>query len=123
MICGDTPFYSSNMDQTALFKNICRGKFRYPKGFTEDAKSIISKILVVRPSRRLGCLAGGHADIINEKWFNDIDFKKLLEKELPAPWVPKIKDPFDTKNFDDWSCMAKDFDHCKAVGKRENEFF
>ena len=29
-----------------------------------------------------------------------MDFEKLLKRELPAPWVPQLKDDFDSSNFD-----------------------
>ena len=36
------------------------------------------------------------------QWFDEIDFGKLVDKKLPAPWVPPIKDPLDASNFDDY---------------------
>ena len=30
-------------------------------------------------------------------------FKELEKRKLPMPYVPTIKDPFDTSNFDEYS--------------------
>ena len=38
----------------------------------------------------------GHA------FFKQIDWNKLVRKELKAPYVPKIKSSTDTSNFDDY---------------------
>lgn len=55
------------------------------------------------PSLRLGTLAGGSSDIANHSFLKSIDQEKLRRKELNAPFVPKIKNPLDASNFEDWS--------------------
>jgi protein kinase A len=53
-----------------------------------------------RPPERLGCLAGGYRDIKNHAWLQEVNFGKLIKKKIQAPWVPDIKDPLDTSNFE-----------------------
>jgi len=53
-------------------------------------------------------LKGGHVDVQKHPWFADIDLKKLLKRELKAPWKPNIKDALDASNFDDYSSMEKE---------------
>jgi protein kinase A len=31
-----------------------------------------------------------------------ISTEKLLQKQIPAPWVPQIKDPLDASHFDSY---------------------
>ena len=40
-------------------------------------------------------------------WFSGFDFKKLDEKKLPAPYVPKIKSATDDSNFDHYDDEGK----------------
>lgn len=103
MISGHTPFYRSGMDQSDLFKSIIRGRFQLPSRVSPEAAGIIKGLLVKDPNLRLGSLAGGEADIINHSWFRTIEVEKLRKKELPAPYVPKVKNPLDASNFEDWS--------------------
>jgi len=104
MITGRTPFYRSGMDQSDLFKAIIRGRFNIPSRMSPAAAGMINGLLVKDPHLRLGSLAGGEADIINHPFLkNDIDIDKLRKKELAAPFKPKIKNPLDASNFEDWS--------------------
>lgn len=50
-LAGFLPFDEATM--SALFKKIARADFTYPSWFTEDAKDLIGKILVVDPKQRL----------------------------------------------------------------------
>ena len=117
MICGQTPFYKEGMDQITLFRAVVKGEFRFPKSrtfvFSDPCKSLISRMLVTDPCQRLGSLAMGEKEIFRDAWFQQIDFHKLKRKELKAPWVPKIKDPLDRSNFENWDhlddkALAKD---------------
>jgi len=59
---------------------------------------MISKMLIRRPPNRLGNLAKGYLDVKGHDWFasEGIEFKKIIRKELPAPWKPEAKDLFGT---------------------------
>lgn len=103
LLAGVNPFYTEGMDQSTLFKAIVKGEFRMPKFVSDDAKSIIAGLLQRHPSRRLGTVGRGIDDLLNHFWLNLIDDDQLLLRELPAPYIPKINDPFDALNFDDWS--------------------
>jgi len=39
-------------------------------------------------------------DIIKHPWFKDLDIEKLLKKQLPAPYIPKVEGKTDLRNFD-----------------------
>lgn len=72
---------------------------------------------------RLGCGKNGARDIHNHSWFLglryhgftvkltfsltgllflrvDFDWDACLAKRIPAPWIPTLKSPFDTSNFE-----------------------
>lgn len=105
MIAGMTPFYDGIVDQMGLFKNIIKCKMEFPDGdfMTEEAKDLIRKMLVVRPEDRLGSFAAADKDIKAHPFFNDINWVELQKLEAKVPFKPKVKDPLDGSNFDDYS--------------------
>lgn len=103
MLIGYTPFYKSGMDQSALFRAITKGDFHMPRKFSSAAVEIVGGLLVNDPSVRLGSLAGGGADIQESSFLSSIDLNKLRKRTIKPPHIPKIKDPLDASNFEDWS--------------------
>jgi len=108
MLVGFTPFISNGMDQVTMFKQIVRTRYSFPStGVVNDAAQDLIKMLLIRdPSKRFGSLARADNDIRYHSWLCDIDTDKLLKKEIDAPWVPSIKDPFDTSHFDQYEDAA-----------------
>jgi protein kinase A len=103
MLVGRSPFYTYGSDQVSLFKRIVQVKYGYPDGIVNDlAQDLITRLIVRRQANRYGCLARGDMDIRDHPWFAVIDTEKLLSKKIPAPWVPKIRDPLDTSHFDSY---------------------
>ena len=52
MVCGNLPFVEKD-DKNTLFKNIVKGKVEYPKFISSNVKSLLQKILVVNPEKRI----------------------------------------------------------------------
>mmetsp|Transcript_45798 Transcript_45798/g.85081 ORF Transcript_45798/g.85081 Transcript_45798/m.85081 type:complete len:168 (+) Transcript_45798:778-1281(+) len=125
MIVGVTPFYDHGIEQIELFKKIVQGKYIFPrKLMTTPVRDLVKKVLVVRPSNRLGSLAGGDKDIRRQEWFDDFDFDGLMRKEIKAPWVPKLKDPLDVSNFDNWDHLDTPPDKKqKPLSEKEQKMF
>jgi protein kinase A len=126
MIFGNAPFYTPNMDQMKLFKRIVKVHYKFPDrtSASAEAKDMISKILVLHPSRRLGSFAGGGDDIRNHPWLTSITPSSLLAREVQAPWKPKIKSPTDTSNFDNWDHLQDKMTVKYApLSKREQQQF
>ena len=105
MLVGYSPFADSSggSDQMKICKAIVRGRLSWPSWMRDrDAKDLISKLLVAKVTNRLGCKRNGSKDIMMHKWFaRDIDWDALQAKTMRAPWVPKLKNPFDTSCFPD----------------------
>lgn len=51
MIAGYLPF--CDPDISSLYKKILVGNFKFPAWISEEAKDLISKMLVVNPSKRI----------------------------------------------------------------------
>jgi protein kinase A len=103
MIDGETPFFKDGMDQMELFRAIVKGKYNFPRKGSKESAAIIDALLVKKPGERLGSLKGGENDILEHKWFQNIDYDALRSRSIKAPKVPKLKDPLDSSNFEDWS--------------------
>ena len=61
---------------------------------------MISKLLCHNPAARLGTWKGGAKDVINHEFYAPINWQQLEARNVSVPFVPSIKDPLDTSNFD-----------------------
>lgn len=101
MLAGIDPF--NDEDPMAIYQKILKGKIKFPRDFDKKAKSLVKHLLVADTSKRYGWLKGGVSDIKNHKWFReDWDWIALAEKEIPAEYIPDIKDDGDTSNFSEY---------------------
>jgi serine/threonine protein kinase len=103
---GDNPFYFEGMDQMTLFRSIVQDGYESPVSASRAATDLISKLLTKDPTQRIGSLARGEREIFEHEWFADLDRHAMRRKELKAPWVPTIKNPFDTSCFDNWDHLV-----------------
>lgn len=103
MLVGRSPFYSYGTDQVSLFKRIVQVKYSFPNGVVHElAQDLIQRLIVRRQANRLGCLSRGDCDVRDHVWFKIINVDKLLRKQIPPPWRPRIKDPLDATHFDSY---------------------
>jgi hypothetical protein len=109
MIFGYSPFYSHGIDKLTLYKRIVTAQYNFPfkalKKVSEEAKDLISKILVTDNSMRLGSLAGGDDDIRNHPWLAKLSENKMTRKCIEAPVKPKFSVHPKTYNKDDWEFL------------------
>lgn len=103
MLFGSTPFYERGIDQKGLFKNIVRGKWKIPDSkLSQAAMNLITGMLQKRPTERLGCMAGGYREVKHHDFFQEVNFNKLVKKQIKAPWVPHIEDALDISHFENF---------------------
>lgn len=98
MLAGYPPFYDEN--PFGIYQKILAGKIEFPRHFDVAAKDLIKKLLSADRSKRIGNLKGGAEDIKKHKWFRGFDWEALLQRSVPAPIVPEVRSPGDTRNFD-----------------------
>ena len=108
MLVGNTPFMDS--DPMNLFQKIKRAKVAFPKGINKNAKLIIKHFLNVDMNKRLGCTKRGIYQIIEEPFFNDFDWERLLNRSLEPPFIPKVErdNIFNWKSFEAYNMEEKD---------------
>ena len=102
MLEGTTPFYWEGATQKDEFEAILRCDYKCPDAFSEDAKDLIGKLLVLDPTKRLGGGGRKHLDVMGHPWFDSINFRRLRKMEIASPWVPEVKDSLDISNFADY---------------------
>ena len=63
---------------------VVRGNWGVPKKATvsKNALDLITGMLQRKPTERLGCLAGGYRDIKNHPWMQEVNFVKLVKKQI-----------------------------------------
>lgn len=104
LIMGQTPFvdFPGEDNVRKLIKRICMTQFQpfeFPREFdrcaaTHSMKSsdacrhLVSRLLRPNPAERLGNLAAGPDGIKQHAYFAEIDFEKMVRRELQAPWTP-----------------------------------
>lgn len=82
---------------------------------TADSKDLIKRMLVVNPANRLGSFAGAEKDIKKHQFFADIDWTNLAKKNVKVPFKPKVSNPLDGSNYDDYSKLEAKEKKAKMV--------
>jgi len=75
------------------------GKLEFPPHVDTRAKDLISKLLQVDKMKRLGNLKGGAEDVKTHEWFTGVDWKKVADRKIPAPFPVKVSSPGDSRHF------------------------
>lgn len=98
MCCGWSPFYAEDTQQ--MYKNICFGKIRFPRGvINEDGKQFVKGLLNRNPKHRLGAQRDA-AELKEHPFFKSIDWDALARKEVSPPFKPVVESDESTSNFD-----------------------
>jgi cGMP-dependent protein kinase len=88
-------------DHVAICKNIVKNQLKFPPGCSDSpCATMIKGLLTTQPHMRLGCMAGGAVDIKSHMFYKGFSWNKLLQKEIKAPWIPKLKSKQDTSLFE-----------------------
>ncbi|EMD40811.1 hypothetical protein CERSUDRAFT_45181 [Gelatoporia subvermispora B] len=98
MCCGWSPFYAEDTQQ--MYKNICFGKIRFPKGvINEDGKQFVKGLLNRNPKHRLGAQRDA-AELKAHPFFKTIDWDALAKKQVTPPFKPAVESDESVANFD-----------------------
>ncbi|KAI1795132.1 serine/threonine protein kinase [Ganoderma leucocontextum] len=98
MCCGWSPFYAEDTQQ--MYKNICFGKIKFPKGvINEDGKQFVKGLLNRNPKHRLGAQRDA-AELKEHPFFKVIDWDALSKKQVTPPFKPVVESDESVANFD-----------------------
>jgi p70 ribosomal S6 kinase len=99
MLNGGPPF--TGRDRNEAKKAVCRGKLKLKSHFTHNSRELMKGLLNRQPTNRLGSGPEDALLIQRHPWFSEIDWDKLMKKELTPPYVPQLSSAEDTSLFDD----------------------
>ncbi|KAH9966046.1 kinase-like domain-containing protein [Russula dissimulans] len=114
MCCGWSPFYAEDTQQ--MYKNICFGKIRFPRGvINEDGKQFVKGLLNRNPKHRLGAQRDA-AELKEHPFFKTLDWDALARKQVTPPFKPVVESDESTSNFDPEFTSA-DISHIALVNQ------
>ncbi|CAL1573384.1 unnamed protein product [Knipowitschia caucasica] len=106
MIEGQSPFQQrkKKIKREEVERLVQEVEEDYSGKFSEDAKNVCQQLLAKDPSRRLGCLGEGAAEVKSHPIFKSMNFKRLEAGMLEAPFIPDpqaiyCKDVLDIEQF------------------------
>lgn len=96
MITGLPPFFDNN--RKIMYHKILTGELERPCLMSEDAFDFIRGLLQRDPHERLGY--NGFQEVKQHAWFKDIEWDKLLRKEIKPPYKPIVEGEADSRNIE-----------------------
>jgi protein kinase A len=83
-----------------LYDRILQGPsaVRWPP-FQPHATDLILKLLEKDPSKRFGNMRDGSGDVFGHLWFREVDWVKLLNRQITAPYLPRITGDGDASQY------------------------
>lgn len=98
MLLQQSPFRGEDEDE--IYDAILADEPLYPIHMPRDTVSILQKLLMREPELRLGSGPTDAQEIMSHAFFRNINWDDFRDKKVPPPFVPQIKNPTDTSNFD-----------------------
>jgi hypothetical protein len=89
MVTGSPPFYSPNREQ--MFSNIQKAELKFPPFLSEDCKLIIRELMNRDVHKRLGASKKDVEELKEHRFFSDINFDDILNKDIPPPPFKPIR--------------------------------
>uniref|UniRef100_A0A8C7YMH7 non-specific serine/threonine protein kinase n=1 Tax=Oryzias sinensis TaxID=183150 RepID=A0A8C7YMH7_9TELE len=99
MMCGRLPFY--NQDHERLFELILMEEIRFPRNLSPEAKSLLAGLLKKDPKQRLGGGPNDAKEVMNHRFFININWQDVVQKKLTPPFKPQVTSETDTRYFDE----------------------
>jgi len=93
LFTGTNPFDAKDFD--SVLNNILHSQIIVPEYVPRDGKELIEALLQRNPQKRMCFGLTGSAEIQNHPFYKTIDWKKLMVKQVKAPFIPLAKDNFD----------------------------
>ena len=99
LMMGKRPYVGKSrkeIKEQMMSKQIYLDMESIPNNWSEESADFINKLLIRKDAKRIGFY--NELEIQNHPWFYDINFDKIVKKELISPFIPKINhDNYDKK--------------------------
>lgn len=100
MVYGSPPFY--NRDHEKMFQDIVNRELFFDNiktDVSDQCKNLIFSLLKKDPMKRIG--AKDELEIKNHPWFADLDWARLMLKQIKPDFIPAVGNEIDVANFDE----------------------
>jgi serine/threonine protein kinase len=98
MLVGEAPFPGDSEEE--IFDAIVYTDIEYPQSLSLVSTSLMRKLLVKNPAKRLGAGPDGANDVMKHSYFAGINWTRLEAGQERAVSTPKLSKPDDTSHFD-----------------------
>ena len=98
MLLQQSPFRGE--DEEEIYDAILADEPLYPIHMPRDSVSILQKLLTREPEARLGSGPTDAQEIMNQPFFQKINWDDVYHKRIQPPFLPQISSATDTSNFD-----------------------
>ncbi|KFY83712.1 hypothetical protein V500_09980 [Pseudogymnoascus sp. VKM F-4518 (FW-2643)] len=98
MLLQQSPFRGE--DEEEIYDAILADEPLYPIHMPRDSVSILQKLLTREPEARLGSGPTDAQEIMNQPFFQKINWDDVYNKRIQPPFLPTITSATDTSNFD-----------------------
>eukprot|EP00483_Globobulimina_turgida_P003801 UN03808 len=88
-----------------MYKKITDSPLMMASWIANDCQDLIKALLQRQVENRLGFI-NDVEDIKKHKWFRDVDWQKVLDKEIEAPYIPQMENENDLA---DTTCVANKY--------------
>lgn len=79
-----------------MFKKTVKGDIKFPTHVSDECADLISKLLMLDPTQRIGMQRHGAQDIKDHPWYSGFDWRSFEAQTMPAPYVPVVRFSFLT---------------------------
>ncbi|XP_014224856.1 ribosomal protein S6 kinase beta-1-like [Trichogramma pretiosum] len=124
MLNGKPPFLGKHKNFTIELITKT-GKVKFPKHITHNAQGIIRQLLKRDVSKRLGSGVADANEIKRHRFFEKLDWNKILSKQEEPPFVPKMSSSDDVRNFDKYFTQQYPIisPECSGLSESANRVF
>lgn len=88
MLSGSHPFKSKRKTRQQIFNEITDEPVQMLPGFSQEAKDLLSGLLKIDPTERLGNSELDAEEIKTHKFFEKINWKDVMAKKHSPPYKP-----------------------------------
>jgi len=98
MLLQQSPFRGEDEDE--IYDAILADEPLYPIHMPRDSVSILQQLLTRDPAERLGSGPTDAQEVMSHAFFRNVNWQDIADRKVAAPFLPQIKSPTDTSNFD-----------------------
>lgn len=98
---GASPFTLENESnaQSDITRRILTSSPSIPHYFSPSIRSLLTGLLQKDPTKRLGSGPRGACNVKGHLFFKDVNWDDVLNKRVPSPFKPRVRDEMDVGNF------------------------